>query len=402
MQIINKKNIAAVLAIYLYSTVVLAQTLNDVIADQLATDGTTPCSNLLDGDSVLELTGELQNICARSAPSGPAPASSAGGGGAATPTNLPKIIKRRLKNNQDAAPGGGASGDQTFELTPAISLFLSGEYQSLDRNITTFEDGYDSDIWRITAGTDFQVQDSLVVGVAFDYRHQKGDYAGSGDFKLNSYGGLVFASITPADNLFIQISGGYSAQDNDRRRFTSFDEEVTDFSTRGFVKSAYDSDEFSASIQTGYDFNIANVTIGPRIGLDWSRNNFDSYKESGNTGLELNFAKDHRTSLQSRFGLFSSAAFSTGFGVIVPQFGADWVHEFENDQREIYFSFVDDLRSKSFAFQNEAPDRDFFEIHAGTSIVMAQGFQAYVNYRAISGHSYFDGHSANFGLRLEF
>jgi len=398
----NNKFICTTSLLYVLSaTVVSAQTLNDVVADQLASDGSA-CAKLLGGGSASQLTGELQTLCTRTVPSGGPPPSNAGGGGAATPSSLPKIVKQRLRNDKTDELGSGASSDQVLNITPAISLFLSGEYQSLDRNVTTFEDGYDSDIWRIIAGSDYRIQDILIIGVAFDYQHQKGDYTGSGDFKLDSYGGLIFANITPTDNLYIQISGGYSALENDRHRLTSFTEASTSTSVSGFVDSQYDSDQYSANIQSGYDFNIANITIGPRVGFSWSRNNFDSYTESGNTGLELSFDEDHRTSLQSRFGLFSSTAFSTRFGVVVPQFGADWVHEFEDDQREIQFSFVNDLRSKSLAFQNESPDRDFFEIHAGTSIVMAHNFQAYVNYRAITGHSYFDGHSVNFGLRIGF
>jgi len=390
--------------LYFVSTTIFAQTLNDVTADQLAFVGPTACSKLLGNDSASQLTGELKTLCLRQKPvtgpgPGPTPTSNAGGGGAATPGSLPKIVKKRLKNDQSES---SASSDQVLNITPTISLFLSGDYQSLDRNVTTFEDGYDSDIWRIIAGTDFRIQDMLVIGIAFDYHHQKGDYTGSGDFKLDSYGGLIFANITPIDNLFIQISGGYSAQENDRHRLTSFTEASTSTSVSGFVDSQYDADQYSANIQSGYDFNIANITIGPRVGFSWSRNNFDSYTESGNTGLELSFDENHRTSLQSRLGLFSSVAFSTSFGVIVPQFGVDWVHEFEDDQREIHFSFVNDLRNKSLTFQNESPDRDFFEIQAGTSIVMANNVQTYVNYTAITGHNYFDSHSVNFGLRVAF
>jgi len=386
--------------LYLVSTTTFAQTLNDVVADQLAFDGSA-CAKLLENGSASQLTGELQTLCLRNSPAGSTPASNAGGG-AATPGSLPKIVKQRLKNDQTDASGSTTSSDQVLNITPAISLFLSGDYQSLDRNVTTFEDGYDSDIWRIIAGTDFRIQDMLVIGIAFDYHHQKGDYTGSGDFKLNSYGGLVFANITPTDNLFIQLSGSYSAQENDRHRLTSFNEASSSTSVSGFVDSQYDADQYSANIQSGYDFNFANVTFGPRVGFSWSRNNFDSYTESGNTGLELSFDENHRTSLQSRLGLFSSLAFSTSFGVIVPQFGVDWVHEFEDDQREIHFSFANDLRNKSLTFQNESPDRDFFEIQAGTSIVMANNVQTYVNYTAITGHNYFDSHSLNFGLRVAF
>lgn len=378
-----------------------AQSLNDVITDQL----TRSCSQLLEGDDFeTVLTGPLQEICGPPSVGGPTgvpPGSS--GGGAAIPTMLPSIVKRKLKQedteNRDA--GGAASADYVLELSQSIELFLSAEYQSLDREITRFEDGYDSNIWRITTGADYRIHDSLLIGTAFDYRHQKGDFAGGGNFSLDSYGALVYADITPLTGMFVQIIGSYADQNNERSRFARFQEDDGPLHT-GFVNSDYQGTEYTVSIQSGYNFTFHKLEITPMVGLDWVRNNYDSFSEAGNTGLELRFAKDHRVSLQSRLGMFASMAFSQTFGVIVPQFGISWLHEFENDQRDIQFSFVGDTRNKLLTFQNEKPDRDFMEISAGTSVVFAHGIQAFINYRAIAAHQYFNSHSASVGLRLEF
>ena len=40
----------------------------------------------------------------------------------------------------------------------------------------------------------------------------------------------------------------------------------------------------------------------------------------------------------------------TGFGVLVPQIYANWVHEFENDQRTENFSFVDDSTNVQYSY----------------------------------------------------
>ncbi len=384
------------------SSTVHAQTLNEVVSEQLSSVAGIPCLNLLGPDDPLAvLTGGLQDICTRLAPVGATPPSASGGGGAATPTNLPKIVRRILEDEEAEEEGGAAGSDRIVELGQSVGLFWSGEYQSLDRDVTTFEDGYDSDIWRFSGGIDYRPHKSVIVGTAFDFRHQEGNFTGSGDFKQNSYGGLIFASLTPIDNLFVQVSGGYAYQFNDRSRFATFSD-TTGFSVSGFADSEYEGDEYSAGLLSGYDFSVGNVTFGPRAGLDWVKNNYNAYTETGNSGLELSYARDHRSSLQSRLGLFGSAAFSTGIAVIVPQLGFDWIHEFENDQRDINFSFAGDTRNKTFTFQNEIPDRDFFEVNAGASLVFAHGAQAFINYRALAGHDYFDGHSASIGMRVEF
>ncbi len=385
-----------------------AQTLNDAVNSQLGKVDGLPCLQLLGADQATDvLVGPLASLCSRGGTvgQGAGVTASAGGGGGATPTNLPRVVRQRLSREAESEQhDGGAGDDALVELGQGLSLFFSSEYQSLDRKVTTFEDGYDSNIWHFTGGADYQLPGALTLGGAFDYKHQEGDFAASGGFRQDSYGALVFAGLTPMENAFVQLTAGYAFQQNQRNRFASFSEQdgAIVFNRAGFVASDYDGHEMSAGVLSGYDFNIANVTIGPRLGVDWTKNIYDSYLEAGNTGLELNFAKDRRTSLQSRTGVYGAMTFSTAFAVIVPQVSFDWVHEFSNDQREIGFSFVGDTRSRQFKFNNERPDRDFFEVTAGSNFVLAHGVQAYLNYRAIAGHGYFDGHGANLGLRMEF
>src|SRR5690348_18514749 len=53
------------------------------------------------------------------------------------------------------------------------------------------------------------------------------------------------------------------------------------------------------------------------------RSEMDSFHESGNTGLELAYDRQHQDSLTTVAGLFGSMAISTGIGVFVPQVTAD-------------------------------------------------------------------------------
>lgn len=381
---------------------VFAQSLNDVVIEQLSNS----CRELLGNDNFeTVLTGPLQEVCGPPIVGGPiGGAPGASGGGASVPAGLPNVLKRRLKEEKsedDDQNRGGASADYVVELSRSIQFFFSGEYQSLDREVTSFVDGYDSNMGRVTAGADYRIHKTLLAGAAFDYRHQKGDFSAGGDFTLDSYGALVYANITPVDEWFVQVIGSYAYQNNDRSRFARFTRKDGPEFT-GFVDSEYQGDEYSASIQSGYDFSFRNLTVTPLVGLDWIRNDYENFAETGNTGLEMRIDKDHRVSLQSRVGFLASLAFSQEFAVLVPQVGVSWLHEFKNDQRDIRFSFVGDTRNKVLTFQNDKPDRDFLEINAGLSAVFAHGVQAFINYRTIAGHSYFNSHSASVGVRVEF
>ncbi len=63
-----------------------------------------------------------------------------------------------------------------------VGVWGLGEYESLNRDVTTFEDGYDSDIWRLTTGVDYQFTEQIVAGLAFDYYNHNGDFDNGGDF----------------------------------------------------------------------------------------------------------------------------------------------------------------------------------------------------------------------------
>ena len=174
--------------------------------------------------------------------------------------------------------------------------------------------------------------------------------------------------------------------------------------TNGAIGKSADTnaDEYSAGMLVGYDFVVRNYTIGPRVSVDWIQTDYDRYREKGESGLELTFYNDEETSLQSTLGVEGSAAFSTSYGVFLPQVTFAWKHEFDDDQRKIDVSFAGDTESAQFSYKTERPDRDFFELNVGLVFVTAHGVQVYGNYRTLRGHSYFDSHAGILGLRVDF
>ena len=365
----------------------------DAEIDRLLTTGTDKCQGFVDagGDP-----NDLPAICGPSAPGGPA---TSAGGGASTPQNAPGIVQERL----DALRGeesGSASGSVS-ELAPRLSLLLSAEYEGLDRDRTDFEDGYDSDIKRFTLGADYQFSDTFMAGLALTYYKHDGDFDSGGDFDNDSYGLLAFLSVIPHEQAFVQATVGFATKGYDRTRQAELVIDATQVAF-GPAKGDYDGKEYSGGIQAGYDQQIGSITIGPRLGLDWTYSNFDGYSEQGNTGLELAFEDTDEFSFQSRLGLMGSVAVSTGFGVLLPQLNVDWVHEFENDQRTENFSFVDDSAQINFQFEDESPDRDYFEVAVGVSAVLPHGWQLFAQYRTILGHDYIDSHVGALGMRFDF
>ncbi len=327
------------------------------------------------------------------------------GGSSSAAQTAPGIIQERFeaaRGEEDESKAGTVT-----ELAPGLNLFFSAEYESLDRDVTTFEEGYESDILSFTGGADYQFTNQFMAGLAFTYSNHDGDFDGGGDFDNDSYGFTAFASFDPNNQFFLQVVAGYAFKEYDRTRQASF---VIDpigigggkpVSFGGSVTADYDGSAISAGILAGYDHQINTITIGPRLGIDVTYNEFDDYAEDGDTGLELFFDDADETSFQSRLGVEGSMVMSTGFGVLIPQVNVDWVHEFADNQRSETFSFVDDSASVAFHYEDEAPDRNFAEVSVGVSAVLPNGVITFARFRTILGHEFLDSYAGSLGIRVE-
>jgi outer membrane autotransporter protein len=300
--------------------------------------------------------------------------------------------------SQETAP---VQERQIQRLIGPLNLYFAGDYERFHKDVTSFEPGYHTDTWRALAGADYSVTNNLLFGGAFRYVRDDGDFRGGGDFATNSYGFLLHTNYVPAPQWFLDASGGYM------RRNYSIDRAIFFNPGTGntFIGNAHgepDGNEAEAALHGGYDFTFQNVTIGPRVGLNYQYDEIDNYTEHGNTGLELKYSNQHQNSFTTTLGVQGTLAISTGIGVLVPQALAEYVHEFLDPQRRIGFRFAEDLNAVPFRFQNDAPDRNYFNLGAGAVLQLAHGVAPFLNYRALVGYHHEYSHRVTAGLRVEF
>ncbi len=368
-----------------------AQTLDQAIANQLDLQ----CQNLTGGGAVAGLGPNLAALC-NDMPSGPG---SPSGGGTGSSQSLGATVENR---RQDRLEGKSTGNQATLNLPSGLGLFISGNVEALDRDQTTFGDGFDSTVLGATVGADFRFNNMFLAGGAFNYVNRDGDFDGGGDFNTNSYGGLVYGSVMPIPAMFLNISLGYTSHNYDLKRPVEY---ITLGGTQfgGNARSDSDGDEFIIQALAGYDHTIGNITVGPRVGLNYTHLSIDDYNENNAGGLGLAYDDQTVKSLQTTVGLQGSMAINTSYGVWVPQATADYIHEFENDRRSIDVQFVEDNRANAskFSFNNDKPDRDFFNLGIGTVLVLPNGIQPFINFRALVGHSQFDNYAGTIGVRIE-
>ena len=342
---------------------------------------------------------------------------SAGGGGSSQASGI-ALTQERIRVRREQARPRGQQGSEALQYasavdtniaqsildTESLSIFYSGDYEARDKDSTTFEDGYEADIAAASLGGDMLLGRSGVAGLVFNYQRINGDFDNGGRFETDSYGVLAYGSYFPTEQTFVELVLGYARKNYDVARLVSFEDAASAiFVLPSPVTSNTNGNEFSTRLQTGYDHSFGRYTVGPRVAIDFVHVEVDGFSETGSTGLELRFDDRSQTSLQSSVGVQASAAFSTSFAVLLPQVSFDWVHEFRNDQQSIDVQFAGDLRATptAFSFQNEEPDRDFFNLKIGLVAVLRNGWKPYGEFRTLLGHDFFSSIGGSIGLRIE-
>lgn len=421
-----------------------AQVLNQAVNGLLANN----CQNLLQGAGSGVLAPTLAAACT-GGPGATGASSSAGGGAAAVQASAASILNRNILMRLDEvrnesgqklaassssltmnpfgimAPGmirgfgalspmnpTGDASSVSFNAgsqsrMKGFGFFASGLVEALNRDVTTFQDGYKSTILGITAGSDYRFNSQTVAGIAMNYANTHGDFKNGGDFNTNSLGFILFGSYLPTDRSFVQITGGYS---NNTYSVSRSAQALIlgvaggpDRPLSGLPSSSSNGDVFSLNAITGYDQPVGMFTVGPRVGFNYTNTHVGDHTETSGGGLGLKYDDQWINSVQSVLGVQAQAAISTGVGVLVPQVNADYIHEFANSQRFITASFVEDLRANplKFTFQNEVPVRNYFNVGTGLVAVLPNGLQLFVNFRTMVGNEQFNNYAGTFGLRVE-
>jgi len=320
--------------------------------------------------------GKLGDFC-----DSPIPGASVGAGVTSIVTTGREVVDAVMRRLEKLKAGKGASADGN-ELGRGFGMFLTTEYGSLNKETSVFELGYEQNIAGATAGVDYSFGRLGVLGAAFNYQHEFGDFAGqTGGYNNDLYSFIVYGTVTPLPNLFVDLNASYTRKQYNIDRRVSLQAQVAPQpGFLGRIDGNTHSNDFGLGARIGYDFTVGALTLGPRIGANYRESAIAGYQETGNTGIELIYGDQTVVSLTTTAGLFTSYAISTGFGVIVPQVTGEYIHEFANDQRTVPFTFVNATTRPTFRFLTEAPDRDYFTVGAGVVLLLPSGLTPFVNY----------------------
>jgi outer membrane autotransporter protein len=320
-------------------------------------------------------------------------------------------VLQRLEERREAFvesdTRGAAADNQTLTLG-TVGLYVSGNGEWIDQGSNRFETGYKSRDKGLTLGADVALNPMIIVGMAASFTRADAEYKeDGGGFSTDAYGITLYGSVAPIANLFIDATVGYVFRMHELRRRNTFDG-VAATEINGIARSETESNEINTAVRAGYDFIVGPLTVGPRAGIAFRSQAIDSFREFGregkvnDTGLELSFSDQTRESLTTSLGVYLSYAIPLPLGVLVPQITAEYVHEFLDDQRVVYFRFVEDQLRAKLRFQTAPPDRDYGNISAGILWVLPRNVSAFLNYRTLVGYEERSAHSITGGIRVTF
>ena len=294
------------------------------------------------------------------------------------------------------ANGGAASADEPSPLG-RLGLFINGSGSFGDTDSTQDELGFDFDTKGITAGADYRITDTLILGGALGYVSSDYDFDNNqGDQDITGYTVSAFGTWYQSEKVYVDGILSYGWNDFDMKRRIIFG--TTDVTAKG----SPDGTEFAASIGAGYDFNRGALSFGPFGRVNYIKAKIDDYKENPAGGLEQSYDDQDVDSVTTLLGGQVSYAISTRRGVFSPQLRFEWAHEFEDDSQNITARFLNDPTSGSFNVGTDDPDRDYINLGAGISAVFAAGRSAFIYYETSVGRDDITEHSIAGGLRFEF
>ena len=304
----------------------------------------------------------------------------------------PTLLSNTITNEHNPS-GGGASADNF--IGGRTSIFFSGQFSKGDKDSSYLEQGYDFDTQGLIAGADYhRTSSTSVLGGALGYSTMDSDFhAPGGNQESTAWTLLGYGTHYLSDPMYLDWIVSYGDTDHSTNRNIPSLGSLTTGSSNG--------NQYGFSLNAGADFNRGNSILSPYGRIEFINATIDAYTESGGAGFAIHYDEQKSKSLTTAIGGRFASAISSSWGILSPSIYAEWIHEFEDDSRQITSHFVSSP-STPFSVQTDAPDRNYFNIGTAIAATFSGGKSAFINYDttlALEGASY---HRFDIGFRMAF
>ena len=286
----------------------------------------------------------------------------------------------------------GVSSGDPIDIDDSVWFKHFGSSQ--DQDSVNGGEGYESGILGVALGYDYQINSSLLLGIAYGFSDADWDStvrsleSNTKAHHLTLYGAYDFDKNEYGNYYFINSLIYYSMNDHRSRR--SIENDNT-------AKANYSGSQFGSKFEVGYSFGRGSLNFTPIASFVYSSVETDSYKESGSENFNLSVGEQKKDSLTVAFGVNLSGSFSVnGAG---GKLAGTWIPSFKVISS---IDTNDDIVKTTVSFDNysdllivEGSDYGNTSILTGVGLAFIgkngmrlEGNYNYEHKRGFSGHSY--------------
>lgn len=289
--------------------------------------------------------------------------------------------------------GGGS------DLVSPWGLFVNGSISAGDRDPTSRQSGFDFDTYGITAGVDYRLSETGVLGLALGWAQFDSDDPGGSTLETEGFTLTGYGSFFPKERWYLDGRISYGDLDLDQRRRVRF---TLGAGVDEIAAGRTGADQLTVAVGTGYNFNNGRWNIVPNATLRYQRSDVDGFTESGGGPAAFAFSAQEIDSLILSGGVQVSRVFSLSNGVLTPGVDLNLHRELDDDAVIVDAELLDFGGGESFRFRGDDRDSNYGSIGVSLVFVSANGKQFYANVRNMLGLSDFSRWTLNLGARFEF
>ena len=248
----------------------------------------------------------------------------------------------------------------------------------------------DAQVNTIVVGGDMKMTDRMVMGIAFSYSDNKGDFgAGSGGFKLKEPTATLYAGYGQGPWYLGWTLGAGDLDYSDVHRNIALGALTRTESgeTRGW--------QAMASVLGGYWFTYNDWLHGPFARVSYQDIHVRGFSERGSDSTALSYGDQKRESLVTSLGWQVSGRIAN----VRPYARVTWEFEAKDDERFVDASSV--TLGGRYSTSVIKPDRDYVEYLAGFAADFS-GFTTYLTGSGTSGRSDGNAYGVTLGVRVPF
>ncbi len=303
----------------------------------------------------------------------------------------------------DLIGGGGGAGEED-DFSKRLGVFVNGTLSVGELEKSENEMGLDFDSQAITAGIDYRVDDSFVIGGSLGLVSHKGDYSTEGgNIEMSSTSLSAFATWYYEDKGYLDAIVHYGSSSFDIKRRINLQGQADQFAI-----GKPDATELAFSLGAGLEYMRDEWTYGPYARLSFTKTDVDAYDETASNTQVAGFGSVLSIKSQTvdnsliALGGHVSKAINTSTAVFLPQARLELEHRLKDDAREIEASFSHDPESSLFEIKSDKVDTDYINLGLGGSAIFRNGKTAFLFYETRLGQDRLDQHWFKAGLRFEF